>query len=226
MRKWTTTAGLLFCAAASVYTSQAIAGRPAKSAKPADQNLPTDVKVLEESVDPFAPTTSPTSQPSDSTAQAGGPAAPLHMNEDGTFSLNIVSGADLVLSDVVMPDIDGYDLFMFVRERQPDTPVVLMTAFFYDRDHVLKRSKLAGLDGILYKKPVQPERLIEIVREPTPWSKPGAKPWTASWALRPLGPAPFELTVIANVASRVPRPIDHSQVFGTRNAKPADSSQE
>jgi type IV pilus assembly protein PilQ len=96
MRKWTTTAGLLFCAAASVYTSQAIAGRPAKSAKPADQNLPTDVKVLEESVDPFAPTTSPTSQPSDSTAQAGGPAAPLHMNEDGTFSLNIVSGADLV----------------------------------------------------------------------------------------------------------------------------------
>jgi two-component system CheB/CheR fusion protein len=72
---------------------------------------------------------------------------------------------DLVLSDVVMPDIDGYDLFMFLRERRPETPVVLMTAFFYDRDHVLKRSKLAGLDGILYKKPVEPARLIDIVLE-------------------------------------------------------------
>ena len=72
---------------------------------------------------------------------------------------------DLVLSDVVMPDIDGYDLFMFIRDQYPDIPVVLMTAFFYDRDHVLKRSKLAGLDGVLFKKPVDPARLIEIVRE-------------------------------------------------------------
>jgi hypothetical protein len=40
-----------------------------------------------------------------------------------------------------------------------------MTSFFYDRDHVLKRSKLAGLDGILYKKPVEPARLIDIVLE-------------------------------------------------------------
>ena len=74
-------------------------------------------------------------------------------------------GFDLVLSDVVMPDVDGYDLYMFVRERFPSIPVVLMTAFFYDRDHVIKRSKLAGLDGVLFKKPVDPARLVEIVRE-------------------------------------------------------------
>jgi PAS domain S-box-containing protein len=72
---------------------------------------------------------------------------------------------DLVLSDVVMPDIDGYELFRYVREHHPTTPVVLMTAFFYDRDHVIKRSKLAGLDGVLYKKPVDPGRLVELVRE-------------------------------------------------------------
>src|SRR5262245_9508836 len=72
---------------------------------------------------------------------------------------------DLVLSDVVMPDVDGYELFRYVREHHPNTPVVLMTAFFYDRDHVIKRSKLAGLDGVLYKKPVNPGRLIELVRE-------------------------------------------------------------
>jgi PAS domain S-box-containing protein len=72
---------------------------------------------------------------------------------------------DLVLSDVVMPDVDGYDLYMHVRERYPQIPVVLMTAFFYDRDHIIKRSKVAGLDGVIFKKPVDPERLIETVRE-------------------------------------------------------------
>ena len=72
---------------------------------------------------------------------------------------------DLVLSDVVMPDVDGYDLYMHVREHYPKVPVVLMTAFFYDRDHIIKRSKVAGLDGVIFKKPVDPERLIATVRE-------------------------------------------------------------
>lgn len=72
---------------------------------------------------------------------------------------------DLVLSDVVMPDVDGYDLYMHVREHYPQIPVVLMTAFFYDRDHIIKRAKVAGLDGVIFKKPVDPERLIATVRE-------------------------------------------------------------
>ncbi len=70
---------------------------------------------------------------------------------------------DIVVSDVVMPDLDGYELFHHVREKFPTLPVILMTAFFYDRDHVLKRSKLEGLDGILFKKPLDPSRLIELV---------------------------------------------------------------
>lgn len=72
---------------------------------------------------------------------------------------------DLVLSDVVMPDVDGYDLYMHVREHYPAIPVVLMTAFFYDRDHIIKRAKVAGLDDVIFKKPVDPERLIATVRE-------------------------------------------------------------
>jgi CheY-like chemotaxis protein len=71
---------------------------------------------------------------------------------------------DLVISDVVMPDLDGHELFLQLRERWPDLPVVLMTAFHFDKDHVIKRSKLAGLEGVLYKKPIDPPRLRDLIK--------------------------------------------------------------
>jgi PAS domain S-box-containing protein len=71
---------------------------------------------------------------------------------------------DLVLSDVVMPDLDGYQLFQHVRERHPGLSVVLMTAFHFDKDHVIKRSRLAGLEDVVYKKPIDPPRLREIIQ--------------------------------------------------------------
>ena len=71
---------------------------------------------------------------------------------------------DLVVSDVVMPDMDGYDLYMELKETRPELPVILMTGYLYDRDHVIKRSKLAGLaTGVLYKKPIDLERLKTII---------------------------------------------------------------
>ncbi len=72
---------------------------------------------------------------------------------------------DLVLSDVVMPEMDGYELFQTARREAPETPVVLMTAFYYDQDHIIKRSRLEGLDGVLFKKPVNPERLVKTLAE-------------------------------------------------------------
>jgi DNA-binding NtrC family response regulator len=71
---------------------------------------------------------------------------------------------DLVVSDVVMPTWTGYDLYMELKERRPDLPVILMTATSTTRDHVIKRSKLAGLaTGVLYKKPIDLERLKTII---------------------------------------------------------------
>jgi PAS domain S-box-containing protein len=73
---------------------------------------------------------------------------------------------DLVVSDVVMPDLDGFDLFMEIKHRG-NTPVLLMTGYYYDRDHVIKRSRLEGLEGVLFKKPVDPERLKTLICELT-----------------------------------------------------------
>jgi len=70
---------------------------------------------------------------------------------------------DLVLSDVVMPDMDGYELYQTVKQQTPQLPVVLMTAFNYDKDHIIKRSCLEGLQGVIFKKPVNPAMLKKIL---------------------------------------------------------------
>jgi PAS domain S-box-containing protein len=95
--------------------------------------------------------------------QAGNGIEALEMLEREPF--------DLVLSDVVMPDMDGYDLYQEARRRFPDLPVALMTAFYYDHEHVIKRSRLEGLEGVLFKKPIDPERLrqtLEGLLRPAP----------------------------------------------------------
>ncbi|HXD90121.1 MAG TPA: PAS domain S-box protein [Candidatus Binataceae bacterium] len=66
---------------------------------------------------------------------------------------------DAVISDVVMPEMDGYDFYLKVKEDMPQLPVILMTAYYYDKDHILKRSRLRGLEGALFKKPVNPGKL-------------------------------------------------------------------
>ncbi|HEY7714354.1 MAG TPA: response regulator [Candidatus Binatia bacterium] len=70
---------------------------------------------------------------------------------------------DVVLSDVVMPDMDGYELYQSVKAKMPQLPVVLMTAFNYDKDHIIKRSCLEGLQGVIFKKPVNPAMLKKIL---------------------------------------------------------------
>lgn len=70
---------------------------------------------------------------------------------------------DVVLSDVVMPDMDGYQLYQTVKKRTPRLPVVLMTAFNYDKDHIIKRSCLEGLQGVIFKKPVNPALLKSVL---------------------------------------------------------------
>ncbi len=84
---------------------------------------------------------------------------------DGLRALEILNRTtvDIIISDVVMPDLDGYDLFMEVR-RRGSTPVILMTGYYYDRDHVIKRSRLEGLESVIFKKPIDPARLKAMIR--------------------------------------------------------------
>jgi len=83
----------------------------------------------------------------------------------GIYAMESLKGQrfDLVLSDVVMPDMDGYQLYQAVKRTTPALPVVLMTAFNYDKDHIIKRSCLEGLQGVIFKKPVNPVLLKKVL---------------------------------------------------------------
>ncbi len=70
---------------------------------------------------------------------------------------------DAVISDVVMPEMDGYEFYLHVKQEMPQIPVVLMTAYYYDKDHIIKRSKLRGLEGAIFKKPVNPAKLRQML---------------------------------------------------------------
>lgn len=70
---------------------------------------------------------------------------------------------EAVISDVVMPEMDGYEFYLKVKEELPKLPVILMTAYYYDKDHIIKRSRVEGLTGAIFKKPVNPTKLREML---------------------------------------------------------------
>lgn len=71
---------------------------------------------------------------------------------------------DLVISDIKMPDRNGYEVFSAARKAIPDIPVVLMTGFGYDPHHSIVRASDDGLQSVLFK-PFQIERLLDEVRK-------------------------------------------------------------
>ncbi len=71
--------------------------------------------------------------------------------EDGLEAIKILEreDIDLVLSDVVMPNLDGLHLLQKIKEQQPDQAVILMTGYS-DQELVLKALK-AGADDFISK---------------------------------------------------------------------------
>ena len=71
---------------------------------------------------------------------------------------------DLVISDVRMPDANGYEVFRATKDTCASTPVILMTAFGYDPHHSIVRSSQEGLHCFLFK-PFQVSQLLDEARK-------------------------------------------------------------
>jgi 2-keto-4-pentenoate hydratase/2-oxohepta-3-ene-1,7-dioic acid hydratase in catechol pathway/FixJ family two-component response regulator len=89
-----------------------------------------------------------------------------HVCHDGDEALDAIEHetVDLVVSDIVMPGHDGYEVFAAAKQRDPDLPVVLITGFGYDPSHQVVRASQQGLEGVLFK-PFTPRQLVDRVTE-------------------------------------------------------------
>lgn len=71
---------------------------------------------------------------------------------------------DMVISDIRMPDRNGYEVFAAARRAFGEIAVILMTGFGYDPHHSIVRASQEGLQAVLFK-PFQVERLLDEVRK-------------------------------------------------------------
>ncbi len=78
---------------------------------------------------------------------------------------------DLVISDIKMPDKNGYEVFSSAKKINAELPVILMTGFGYDPHHSIVRASQEGLSCVLFK-PFQIDRLMEEVRKALGAAKP------------------------------------------------------
>ena len=75
---------------------------------------------------------------------------------------------DVVLTDIRLPDANGYECFRKVREINSHVPVILMTAFGYDASHSIVKARLEGVKSVLYKPFRRAQLLDEVEKSLTP----------------------------------------------------------
>jgi DNA-binding NtrC family response regulator len=72
----------------------------------------------------------------------------------------------LLITDIAMPDMDGYELYSRSRELRETLPIIMMTGFGYDPNHTVVKAKQDGLHDILFK-PLDYDDLLKLIFERT-----------------------------------------------------------
>lgn len=73
-------------------------------------------------------------------------------------------GYDAIIADIRLPDLDGYQFLIKLKEIDENPPLVLMTGFGYDPGHAIVKARREGLSSsaILYK-PFRLDQLLETI---------------------------------------------------------------
>lgn len=72
---------------------------------------------------------------------------------------------DVVVSDIIMPEMDGLDLLMRIRKESPGTKIIAISGGgIQDKEHVLEIARRMGAQKVL-AKPFTSEQLLGAVRE-------------------------------------------------------------
>jgi CheY-like chemotaxis protein len=96
--------------------------------------------------------------------------------QDGAEACALIAGQpryDLVLSDIRMPNKDGYEIFAAAQKIGHGPPVILMTGFGYDPNHSIVRASREGLAAVLFK-PFKVDHFLAEIRKALEAAKPSA----------------------------------------------------
>jgi CheY-like chemotaxis protein len=77
-------------------------------------------------------------------------------------NITVLGGYDLVLADIRLPDMSGFELMRKLADCVESLPLVLMTSFGYDPEHSIVKARQAGLKEVLYK-PFRLDQLLETI---------------------------------------------------------------
>jgi CheY-like chemotaxis protein len=82
---------------------------------------------------------------------------------DGREALELLKGSkvDLVVTDLVMPEMEGLEMIQSIRKERPEVKIIAMSGMFGGQ--FLRSARLLGAHATLVK-PFQPRDLLEAVR--------------------------------------------------------------
>jgi len=86
---------------------------------------------------------------------------------DGAEAVSMVRAChnelyDVIIADIRLPDMSGYELLVSLNELLERVPLVLMTGFGYDPGHSIVKARHAGVDLVLFK-PFRIDQLLDVV---------------------------------------------------------------
>ena len=87
--------------------------------------------------------------------------------ENGIVALEKIreKSVDMVITDLIMPEMDGFELMEEVKKISPAVPVVIMTCYYLPEN--AREAKQKGAFEFV-EKPLKPEKLQEIIRKALP----------------------------------------------------------
>jgi len=89
-------------------------------------------------------------------------------------SLQQVGGHDIIISDIDLPDMTGYDLMMKLKDILGVVPMILASGFGWDAGHTVFKARKEGLHakGIVFK-PYRDPQLPDAMETVMAWVKSG-----------------------------------------------------
>jgi len=79
-------------------------------------------------------------------------------------NVDLSENYDVMIADIRLPDMSGYDLMVKLNATEEPVPLVLMTGFGYDPGHSIVKARRAGLQAVLYK-PFRLDQLLSTVEQ-------------------------------------------------------------